>query len=46
MSKKEPKGRFLSLLLVTLGVNLLGNMWPGKGVMRAGDGTIRVEQDF
>ena len=39
---KEKKGGFLSLLLDTLGANLLGNMLAGKGVMRAGEGTARV----
>ena len=39
---KEQKGRFLSLLLGTLGVSLLGNMLAGKGVIRAGEGTARV----
>ena len=39
---KEQKGRFLSLLLGTLGASLLGNMLAGKGVIRAGEGTARV----
>ena len=39
---KEQKGGFLSMLLGTLGVSLLGNMLAGKGVMRAGKGTARV----
>ena len=30
------------MLLGTLGASLLGNMSPGKGVIRAGKGTIRV----
>ena len=33
---KEQKGRFLSLLLGTLGVCLLGNFLTGKGINRAG----------
>ena len=39
---KEQKGGFLSMLLGTLGANLLGNMLASKGVIRAGEGTTRV----
>ena len=35
---KEQKGRFLSMLLGTLGVTLLGNLLSGKGIERAGSG--------
>ena len=35
---KEQKGGFLSMLLGTLGASLLGDMLPGKGVIRAGEG--------
>ena len=35
---KEQKGRFLSMLLGTLGVTLLGNLLSGKGIARAGSG--------
>ena len=35
---KEQKGGFLSMLLGTLGVNLLGNSLTGKGIVRAGTG--------
>ena len=35
---KERKGRFLSMLLVTLGASLLGNLLTGKGILRAGSG--------
>ena len=35
---KEQKGRFLSMLLSTLGASLLGNLLTGKGVERAGYG--------
>ena len=35
---KEQKGRFLSMLLSTLGAGLLGDMLLGKGVIRAGEG--------
>ena len=39
---KEQKGRFLSMLLGTLGASLLGNSLTGKGMMRAGDGIVRA----
>ena len=39
---KEQKGRFLSMLLGTLGASLLGNILAGKGIIRAGEGTVRV----
>ena len=43
---KEQKGRFLSMLLGTLGASLLGDLLTkhlsGKGVIRAGEGTIRA----
>ena len=35
---KEQKGRFLSMLLGTLGATLLGNLLSGKGIVRAGSG--------
>ena len=35
---KEHKGGYLSMLLGTLGANLLGNMLAGKGIIRAGEG--------
>ena len=35
---KEQKGRFLSMLLGTLGASLLGNVLVGKGIKRAGSG--------
>ena len=34
----EQKGGFLSMLLGTLGVSLLGNVLTGKGIVRAGSG--------
>ena len=37
---KEQKGGIFSMLLGTLGAGLLGNMLAGKGVLRAGEGTI------
>ena len=39
---KEQKGRFLSMLLGTLGASLLRNLLTGKGKIRAGEGTIRA----
>ena len=35
---KEQKEGFLSMLLGTLGASLLGNLWTGKGIVRAGSG--------
>ena len=35
---KEKKGRFLSMLLGTLGASLLGNLLAGKEILRAGSG--------
>ena len=43
---EEQRSRFLGMLLSTLGAGLLGNMLDGKGVIRAGHGVIREEQDF
>ena len=40
---KEQKDGFLCVLLGTLGAILLGNLLTGKGVMRAGEDTIRVD---
>ena len=34
----KQKGRFLSMLLGTLGASLLGNLLTGKGIYRAGKG--------
>ena len=43
---KEQKGGFLSMLLATLGASLLGDLLTknlsGRGVIRAGEGTIRA----
>ena len=43
---KEKKGKFLSMLLGTLGASLLGYLLTGKGTIRAGENTIRTGQDF
>ena len=39
---KEQKGGFLSMLLGTLGVSLLGNLLTGKGIHRAVEGIVRA----
>ena len=39
---KEQKGRFLGMLLGTLGASLLGNLSTSKGKIRAGEDTVRV----
>ena len=51
MKQKEQKSGFLSMLFGTLGASLLGNLLtgkgvkqskiPGRGVIRAGESTIR-----
>ena len=37
---KEQKGRFLSMLLGTLGASLLGNFLTGRGINRADEGVV------
>ena len=39
---KEQRGGFSSMLLGTLGASLLGDLLPGKGIIRAGDGIVRA----
>ena len=39
---KEQKGGFLSMLFVTLGASLLGNLLAGKRIVRAGSGNKKV----
>ena len=34
------------MLLRTLGASLIGNLLTGKGTIRAGERTIRADQDF
>ena len=41
---KGQKGRFLSMLLGTLGTSLLGNILAGQGIDRAGEGAIAMRQ--
>ena len=43
---KEQKGVFLGMLFGTLGASLSGNLLTGKAKIIAGQGTIRVTQDF
>ena len=43
---KKHKGGFLPMLLGTLAASILGNALTGKGVIRAGEGLIRVGKDF
>ena len=37
---KEQRGGFLSMLLGTLGASLFGNLLTGRGIMRAGEGSV------
>ena len=39
---REQRGRFLSVLLGTLGASSLGNILAVKGIKRAGEGVIRA----
>ena len=39
---EEQRGRFLIMLLGTLGISLLGNTLTGKGINRAGEEVIRA----
>ena len=43
---KEQKGGFLPILLGTLAASILGNALIGRGVIRAGESTIRVGGNF
>ena len=43
---KKQKGRFLGMLLGTLGDNLLENLLTGKGTIRTDEDTIRSGQNF
>ena len=43
---KEQKRGFLGMLLGILGASLLGNLLTGKGAIRAGEGRIRVGENF
>ena len=39
---EEQRGGFLSMLLGTLGASLLGNIFAGKGINRAGERIVRA----
>ena len=41
---KEQKGRFLSMLLGTLGASLLGNILTGQGINRASEWAMATRQ--
>ena len=43
---KGQKGRFLIVLLGTLGASLLRNLLTGKDTIKACEGTIRAGQNF
>ena len=43
---KEQKGGFIGMLLCKLGASLLGNLLTVKGIIIAGEGTVRAGQDF
>ena len=43
---KEQKGEFLPILLRTLAASILGNALSGRGVIRAGEGTITAGKTF
>ena len=40
---KNQKGGFLTMLFGPLGASLLGNLWTGKGIVRAGSGNKKVK---
>ena len=46
MNQKKQRGGFHGMLLGTLGASLLQNMLAGKGLIGAGERTIRVGQAF
>ena len=43
---KEQKGGFLPVLLVTLAASMLGRALIGRGVIIAGEDTIRADETF
>ena len=42
---KKQNGRFLRMLIGTLGASLLENLLTGKGTIRAGEATITAGED-
>ena len=43
---KKQKGGFLSMLLGKLAASILGSALTGREVIRAGEGTIRADENF
>ena len=43
---RQWKCRFLRMILGTSGAILLGNLLTRKGVIKAGEKTVRADQDF
>ena len=43
---EKQKSRFISILLGKLDASLLGDLSSGKGVIQAGEGTLKVWQSF
>ena len=43
---KEQKGWFLPMLLGTLAASMLESVLTRRGEIRAGDGTIRADENF
>ena len=43
---KQQKGRFLPMLLGTLAARILGSALSGRGVIGAGEETIRAGENF
>ena len=43
---KEQKIGFISILLETLAASMLGSALTGRGVIRAGEGTVRASENF
>ena len=41
----EQKGRFLSMLLGTLGASLLGHLLTVKGIIRTGEGSLKAGEE-
>ena len=44
--RKNQKGEFFPMLLGTLTASILGNALSGRGVIKAGERTIRADQKF
>ena len=43
---KQQNGNRLGIILGTLAASLLGNLLTGKEIVRAGEGTIRAEEEI